>query len=78
MGTGLETTGNRGRVSGSPRSQPPGDPGSDGIILLGLIIERAGGASYEEQLQERICGPAGMTLTRRDDNDAIIQGRALG
>lgn len=49
-----------------------------GYFLLGLIIERAGGASYAEQLKTRICGPAGMIQTRGDDNDAIIPGRALG
>lgn len=49
-----------------------------GYFLLGIIIERAGGASYADQLQDRICGPAGMTHTRGDDNDAIIPGRALG
>jgi CubicO group peptidase (beta-lactamase class C family) len=49
-----------------------------GFVLLGMIIERAGGASYAEQLQERICDPAGMTHTRGDDNDAIIPYRALG
>jgi CubicO group peptidase (beta-lactamase class C family) len=49
-----------------------------GYFLLGLIIERAGGASYADQLRDRICGPAGMTHTRGDDNDAIIPGRALG
>jgi CubicO group peptidase (beta-lactamase class C family) len=49
-----------------------------GYFLLGLVIERAGGASYADQLQDRICGPAGMTHTRGDDNDAIIPDRALG
>jgi CubicO group peptidase (beta-lactamase class C family) len=49
-----------------------------GYVLLALVIESAGGASYEEQLQERICGPAGMMHTRGDDNDDIIPGRALG
>jgi CubicO group peptidase (beta-lactamase class C family) len=49
-----------------------------GYFLLGTIIERAGDASYGDQLQDRICDPAGMTLTRGDDNDAIIPGRALG
>lgn len=49
-----------------------------GYFLLGLVIESAGGASYAEQLQERICAPAGMTHTRGDDNDAIIPDRALG
>jgi CubicO group peptidase (beta-lactamase class C family) len=60
------------------------EPGTDneysnyGYFLLGLIIERAGGASYADQLYDRICAPAGMTHTRGDDNDAIIPGRALG
>jgi CubicO group peptidase (beta-lactamase class C family) len=49
-----------------------------GYFLLGLIIERAGGASYADQLRDRICDPAGMQHTRGDDNDAIIPGRALG
>ena len=49
-----------------------------GYFLLGIIIERAGGSSYTDQLQDRICTPAGMTHTRGDDNDAIIPGRALG
>jgi len=49
-----------------------------GYFLLGLIIERTGGTSYADQLQDRICVPAGMTHTRGDDNDAIIPGRALG
>jgi CubicO group peptidase (beta-lactamase class C family) len=49
-----------------------------GYFLLGTIIERAGDASYADQLADRISDPAGMTLTRGDDNDAIIPGRALG
>jgi len=49
-----------------------------GYFLLGVIIERVGGASYADQLRDRICVPAGMTHTRGDDNDAIIPGRALG
>lgn len=60
---------------------PPGtayEYSNYGFVLLGMIIERAGGATYAEQLQERICGPAGMSRTREDDNDAIIPGRALG
>ena len=49
-----------------------------GYFLLGVIIERVGGASYADQLRDRICGPAGMTHTQGDENDAIIPGRALG
>jgi len=49
-----------------------------GYFLLGVIIERVGGASYADQLRDRILTPAGMTHTRGDDNDAIIPGRALG
>ncbi|MBU1701315.1 MAG: serine hydrolase [Candidatus Eisenbacteria bacterium] len=48
-----------------------------GYFLLGLIIERAGGASYAEQLQDRICAPAGMTHTRGDDNDAFRRLHAV-
>jgi len=49
-----------------------------GYILLGTVVERAGGASYAEQLKARILDPAGMTRTRGDDNDAIMPGRAEG
>ncbi len=49
-----------------------------GYVLLGMIIERAGAASYADQLSERICTPAGMTRTWGDDNDAIMPGRAEG
>ena len=49
-----------------------------GYFLLGVIIERVGGASYADQLRDRICTPAGMTHTQADENDAIIPGRALG
>jgi CubicO group peptidase (beta-lactamase class C family) len=68
-------------IGGRDLVYPPGTRGeysNYGYFLLGLIIERAGGASYADQLQDRICGPAGMTHTRGDDNDAIIPGRALG
>ena len=60
---------------------PPGtndEYSNYGYFLLGVIIERVGGASYADQLRDRICDPAGMTHTRGDSNDAIIPGRALG
>jgi len=68
-------------ISSRDLVSPPGlrsEYSNYGYILLALIIERAGEASYEEQMQERICNPAGMKHTRGDDNDAIIADRALG
>lgn len=49
-----------------------------GYFLLGVIIEEASGRSYAELLEERICGPTGMTHTVIDGNRPIIERRAAG
>lgn len=49
-----------------------------GYILLGYIIERVSGEPYEQFLQHHILGPLGMTRSRQDWSDSIIDGRAEG
>ena len=49
-----------------------------GYALLGMIIEKASGKSYEKLLQEKICKPAGMKNTLGDITAQHIDKRALG
>ena len=49
-----------------------------GYVLLGLIIERASGKSYEEYLQKNIFDPAGMENTTIDHTSKIIENRVQG
>ncbi|MBI9036585.1 MAG: beta-lactamase family protein [Bacteroidales bacterium] len=49
-----------------------------GYALLGMIIEKVSGKSYNELLQEKICIPAGMKNTLSDVNAQPIEKRALG
>ena len=49
-----------------------------GFALLGLIIERVTGKSYDEVLNEKICKPAGMKNTLSDVTAQAIKNRAIG
>ena len=49
-----------------------------GYALLGMIIEKASGMSYNELLQEKICKPAGMKNTTEDITAQHIDKRAIG
>ena len=60
------------------------EPGSkfsynnSGYFLLGAIIEKVTGKSYETVLAERILKPLGMTNTGYDHHDTLIAKRANG
>lgn len=60
------------------------EPGSkfsynnSGYFLLGAVIERVTGKSYETVLSERILKPLGMTNTGYDHHAPILQKRASG
>ena len=60
------------------------EPGSkfaynnSGYFLLGAIIERVTGKSYEQVLRENILDPVGMKNTGYDHWETIIQKRATG
>jgi CubicO group peptidase (beta-lactamase class C family) len=47
-------------------------------LLLGHIIEKASGMSYERYVQEKIFAPLGMDASSYCDNHAIIPNRASG
>ena len=49
-----------------------------GYALLGLVIEKVSGKSYNEALQEKICQPAGMKNTLEDITAQPIENRAIG
>ena len=51
---------------------------NSGYVLLGAIIEKVTGKSYEDVLQERILNPVGMKNTGYDHHETIIPGRAAG
>ena len=60
------------------------EPGSrfvynnSGYFLLGAIIERVTGKSYEQALKENILDPAGMKNTGYDHHNSLIPKRAAG
>lgn len=51
---------------------------NSGYFLLGVIVEKITGMTYEEALQERIFGPLGMDDTGYDHHDTILARRAAG
>jgi CubicO group peptidase (beta-lactamase class C family) len=52
--------------------------GETGFFLLGMLIEKVSGKSYEQFLRERIFVPLGMNDTRLDSNIHLIPNRADG
>ncbi len=51
---------------------------NSGYILLGLIIEKVSGLSYEGYLQEFIFGPAGMTHTSASAANTLVENEVKG
>jgi CubicO group peptidase (beta-lactamase class C family) len=49
-----------------------------GYILLGLIIEKAGGMSYYDYVREKIFAPAGMTATDSLPETESVPRRSVG
>jgi CubicO group peptidase (beta-lactamase class C family) len=49
-----------------------------GYLLLGVLVERVSGLSYEECLQERVFGPAGMRGTGLLPESVAVAQRANG
>jgi CubicO group peptidase (beta-lactamase class C family) len=47
-------------------------------VILGAVIEKASGETYERFLTKRIFEPLGMTRTLFGSNEPIIKGRAQG
>jgi CubicO group peptidase (beta-lactamase class C family) len=51
---------------------------NSGYILLGAIIEKASGRSYEDFLEERIFRPLGLQSTHYDSTERVIPRRVSG
>ncbi|UCD64747.1 MAG: serine hydrolase [Candidatus Zixiibacteriota bacterium] len=51
---------------------------NSGYALLGLVIEKASGMSYEDYLRQNVLGPAGMKNSGYGHHDIILPGRAVG
>ena len=49
-----------------------------GFLLLGAVIERVGGTSYDDHVAARVLAPAGMTATGTAPEDSLVPGRAVG
>ncbi|HEV2149363.1 MAG TPA: serine hydrolase domain-containing protein [Longimicrobiaceae bacterium] len=49
-----------------------------GFLLLGALIERVSGTSYDDHVAARVLAPAGMTATSTAPEDSLVPGRAVG
>jgi len=49
-----------------------------GFMLLGAVIERVSGTSYDDYIGTRVLAPAGMTATGAAPEDSVVPGRSLG
>ena len=68
-------------VTGLPLVFPSGERWEyveTGFFLLGMMIEKISGKTYEQFLRERIFQPLGMSDTRLDSRAEIIPNRADG
>lgn len=69
------------RVKDKPLDFAPGEKFSynnSGYFLLGMIIEKVSGKTYEQFLQENIFTPLGMKSTGYDISARIVPNRAAG
>jgi CubicO group peptidase (beta-lactamase class C family) len=69
------------RFRDKPLDFEPGEKwnySNSGYVLLGYLIEKISGESYEKFLQENIFTPLGMKDSGYDSNSAIIPRRASG
>jgi len=67
------------KLAAMPVVSKPGEKWSynqTGYMLLGMIIEKMSGMSFDEFLRQRFFGPLGMSSTRFGDYKEIIAGRA--
>jgi CubicO group peptidase (beta-lactamase class C family) len=49
-----------------------------GYVILGMILDRITGETYDQLLAERVFDPLGMTSTRRDSAHELVPNRAAG
>jgi len=69
------------RFRDKPLEFAPGEKfkySNSGYLLLGYLIEKISGQSYEKFVQENIFSPLGMKDSGYDSNSAVIRRRAAG
>jgi CubicO group peptidase (beta-lactamase class C family) len=69
------------RFRDKPLEFQPGEKwnySNSGYVLLGYLIEKISGQTYEQFVQENILTPLGMKDSGYDSNRAVIQRRATG
>jgi CubicO group peptidase (beta-lactamase class C family) len=69
------------RFRDKPLEFEPGEKYSysnSGYVLLGFVLEKAGGESYQDFVQANIFEPLGMKDSGYDSNSAVIVRRAAG
>jgi len=69
------------RFRDKPLEFAPGEKwnySNSGYVLLGYLIEKISGESYEKFVQDNIFSPLGMKDSGYDSNSAIIRHRAAG
>jgi CubicO group peptidase (beta-lactamase class C family) len=69
------------RFKNKPADFKPGekfDYNNNGYILLGYVIERSSGQSYEAFLKDNIFAPLGMVNSGYDQHEPVIKNRASG
>jgi CubicO group peptidase (beta-lactamase class C family) len=69
------------RFRDKPLDFAPGERFSysnSGYVLLGFVLEKVAGQSYEQYLRQHILGPAGMSDTGYDVTATVLPGRASG
>lgn len=49
-----------------------------GFVLLGALIERLGGKSYDDHVAARVLAPTGMTATGTAPEDSLMPERSVG
>lgn len=78
----LRTTGDYLRLYGTRGLQfAPGTRhvySNYGFMLLGAVIERVSGTSYDDHVAARVLAPAGMTATGTAPEDSLVPGRSVG
>jgi CubicO group peptidase (beta-lactamase class C family) len=68
-------------VAREPLNFAPGEKwaySNTGYVLLGMIVHKLSGKSYDAFLEERVFKPLGMKATRRDSHDEVVPNRATG
>lgn len=69
------------RFRDKPLDFEPGEKWSysnSGYVLLGYLIERISGQTYQQFLQQNVFTPLGMNDSGYDSNSAVIAHRAIG